>query len=407
MLNEPGMKAAKILSENRKYRIDVGFSNLAAAHGSGCYLIDANNNRFLDFHSNYSTNNVGYGNPEIGEVIREHSKKGIFKVDGSATVLEEALILAKKLASHLPKGLRKSLFVNSGAEAVENAMKLVYLKKGPLGGVSVKGSFHGRTIGALSYTSSKAIQKKFFPVLVHHELDFCGEKGYCNFRDLEDLISREFTPAFVIIECIQGEGGYRPMGREFVKYLRKITKERNIAFIIDEVQSGMGRTGKWWSFEHYDVVPDIMTTGKSLQVGATIVGKKYDMKKSERGAIGTTWGGGQLIDLAVGAKVIEIIEKQSLLKNAERMGDYIQKRFREIQLKYPQKIIDVRGKGLMIGVEIDNAKRRKKIIDAAFKEKLLLLGCGEKTIRIAPPLIIDRETTDKGIRIIESLLKKY
>ncbi|HIK00413.1 TPA: aspartate aminotransferase family protein [archaeon] len=400
-------KAQKILSESKKYRIDVGLSNLAAVKGEGCYLIDVDGKKYLDFHSNVSTNNIGYGNPEVKEVVREYSKKGIYKVDGTLTILEEALVLAKKLSKHLPKNLRKSFFVNSGAEAVENAMKLAYLKKGPLGGVSVKGAFHGRTIGVLSYTSSKAIQKKFFPVLPHHELDFCGEKGYCNFRELEDLISRELTPAFVIIECVQGEGGYRPLSKEFVKYLRKITKEHDIAFIIDEVQAGMGRTGKWWAFEHYNVVPDIMATGKSLQVGATIAGKKYDMAKQERGALGSTWGGGHVIDLAVGAKVIEIIEKKNLVKNAERMGDYMLKHFKEIQLKYPRKIIDVRGKGLMIGVEIDSVKRRKKIIDGAFKNGLLLLGCGEKTIRIAPPLIIDGETADKGIEMIEKLIKKY
>src|SRR3989344_310225 len=234
-------KAQKILSESKKYRIDVGLSNLAAVKGEGCYLIDVDGKKYLDFHSNVSTNNIGYGNPDVKEVVREYSKKGIYKVDGTLTILEEALVLAKKLSKHLPKNLRKSFFANSGAEAVENAMKLAYLKKGPLGGVSVKGAFHGRTIGVLSYTSSKAIQKKFFPVLPHHELDFCGEKGYCNFRELEDLISRELTPAFVIIECVQGEGGYRPLSKEFVKYLRKITKEHDIAFIIDEVQAGMGR----------------------------------------------------------------------------------------------------------------------------------------------------------------------
>ncbi len=400
--------ALKIANESLKVRVASIFAYpLVPIDGKGCYIKDIDGGWFLDFNSNLSTNNIGYGNPEIKEIIREYSKTGIQKIAGTDFFSEEALVLAKKILEIVPKNLRKVFFVNSGAEAVENALKLVYNKKGPYTGVCMKNAFHGRTLGALTFTNSKSIQKKNFPFFPHHELDFCGEKGYCNYKELEELIARELTPAFVIMESVQGEGGYRPASKEFVRYLRKITKEHNIAFILDEVQSGMGRTGKWWSFEHYGVKPDIMAAGKSLQVGATITSNEYDISKKDAGVIGSTWGGGHRLDLALGAKVIEIIKKEKLLRNAERMGKYFMKRLKEIQQKYPAKIIDVRGLGLMIGVEMNNKAREEKIVHEAFKQKLLLLGCGEKTIRIAPPLIIERETTDKGIEIFENLVRKF
>ncbi|HIJ97692.1 TPA: aspartate aminotransferase family protein [archaeon] len=401
-------RAPSIVRESLKVRVQSGFKNpLVVRDGEGCYIKDVDNKKYLDFHSIVCTNNVGYGRPELKEVVRQYSKRGVYKIDGTFFYTEEALILAKKVLKTLPHSLKKVFFINSGAEAVENAIKLVYSKKGPYTGVCMENAFHGRTLGALTFTNSKSIHKRNFPMFPHHELQFCGEKDYCRYKELEDLIVREVTPAFVIMECVQGEGGYRPASKAFVQYLRKITKEHDIAFIIDEIQSGMGRTGKWWSFEHYNVVPDIMTAAKSLQVGATITSAQYDVNKEEIGSISSTWGGGHLIDLAMGSAVMDIIQKENLVKNAERMGKYMLNRFKEIQMKYPGKIIDARGLGLMIGVEMDNKHRQQKIIDAAFKGKLLLLGASEKTIRIAPPMVIDEATADKGIEILEKLIKKY
>jgi len=185
---------------------------------------------------------------------------------------------------------------------------------------------------------------------------------------------------------------------------RKVSKKHDFPLIIDEIQAGMGRTGKWWAFEHYDVKPDIMTSAKALQVGAVISSEKYGPK--EEGAVSSTWGGGQRIDLAIGLKTIEVIEKEDLLKNAEKRGKQIMKRLNELKSKYPKKIVDVRGLGLMCAFELKKEKNKNIFIQKAFKEGLLLLGCGTKTIRVIPPLIITREEVEMGLNIIEKVVRK-
>jgi 4-aminobutyrate aminotransferase len=337
------------------------------------------------------------------EVLEEYSRIGTHKIAGQDFFCEEQAKLAEKLVKITPRNLTRVLLINSGAEAVENAIKFAYRKKGPLPGVACIRAFHGRTLGALSFTDSKAVQKKNYPEINNELIKFCTDDKDPDINQLEELIKREAEPAFVIVECIQGEGGYRVASKKFIKTLRKVTKKYNIPLIVDEIQSGMGRTGRWWSFEHYGIKPDIMTAGKSLQVGAAISSKEYD--PCEPGAVSSTWGGGHRIDLAVGLKTIEIIEKEKLMKNAKKMGKYFMKRLKELQQKYPEKIVDVRGVGLMIGVEFKDKKRRNLVVQQAFKQKLLLLGCGFKTLRIAPPLIIREDVADHGLFILEKIVK--
>lgn len=401
--NIPGAKARRIISKIKKYCIDTTFGYpLAIKTGNGCFIEDVDGNHYLDFNSNVCSCNVGYGHPEIIEVLEKYSNNGAHKIAGQDFYSEEEADLAEKLLKIVPKNLRRVLLVNSGSEAVENAIKFAFRKKGPLPGVSCTGAFHGRTLGALTFTDSKAVQKKMYPEINHENIKFCTDDCDECINEFEELVRREWIPAFVIVECFQGEGGYRPASKKFIKNLRKSTKKYDIPLITDEIQSGMGRTGKWWAFEHYGIKPDIMTSAKSLQVGAVISTRKYD--PNEPGAVSSTWGGGHRIDMAVGLKTIEIIQKEKLLKNAEKMGKYMMKRFKEMQRKYP-KIIDVRGIGLMIGVEFSNEKYKKIIPDMAFKKGLLLLGCGIKTIRIAPPLIINKEEADVGLDIFEKIVK--
>jgi 4-aminobutyrate aminotransferase len=372
-------------------------------NGAGCFLEDVDGNVYLDFNSNVCTCNIGYGHPEIMEVLRSFGGVGAHKIAGQDFYTEEQVKLAEKVLKITPKNLTRVLFTNSGAEAVENAIKFAYRKKGPLAGVSFFRAFHGRTIGALSFTDSKAVQKKNYPEVNNELLKFCTDDNDPDITQLEELIKRESEPAFVIVECLQGEGGYRPASKKFIKTLREITKKHDIPLIFDEIQAGIGRTGKWWSFQHYEIEPDIMTAGKSLQVGAVVSSKKYD--PNEPGAVSSTWGGGHRIDMAVGLKTIEIIEKEKLIENANVMGNYIMKRFKELQERYPKKITDVRGLGLMIGVDFENEKQRDLVVEKAFKNKLLLLGCGFKTLRIAPPLIIKEDEANQGISIIEKIIK--
>ena len=399
----PGPKARKIVNRTKKLCVETTYAYpFVIKTGEGCFLEDVDGNRYLDFNSNVCSCNVGYNHPEIMEVLEEYSRIGTHKIAGQDFFTEEQVKLAEKLLKLVPKPLSRVLFVNTGTEAVENAIKFAFRKKGPLPGVSCVGAFHGRTIGSLTFTDSKAVQKKMYPEINHEHIKFCTDDKDPRINEIDELIKREWIPAFVIVECVQGEGGYRPASKKFIKNLRKTTKKYDIPLIIDEVQSSMGRTGNWFSFEHYGVKPDIMTLAKSLQVGAVISTRKYDPK--EPGAVSSTWGGGHRIDLAVGLKTIEIIEKEKLLKNARKMGNYFMKRLNEIDKKYA-KVVDVRGLGLMIGVELSEEKLVKQALKESFKRGLLLLSCGEKTIRIAPPLIITKEEVDHGLNILEEVLK--
>ncbi len=400
-----GRKTKNIVKRTKKCCIETTFAYpLAIKNGAGCFLEDVDGKVYLDFNSNVCSCNVGYGHPEIIGVLRSFSEVGAHKIAGQDFYTEEQVKLAEKVLKITPKNLTRVLFTNSGAEAVENAIKFAYRKKGPLAGVSFFRAFHGRTIGALSFTDSKAVQKKYYPEVNNELVKYCTDDNDPDINQLEELIKRESEPAFVMIECIQGEGGYRPASKKFIKTLREVTKKHDVPLIFDEIQAGVGRTGKWWSFQHYDVEPDIMTAGKSLQVGAVVSSKKYD--PNEPGAVSSTWGGGHRIDLAVGLKTIEIIEKEKLIDNANIMGDYFMKRFKEMQERYPKKIIDVRGLGLMIGVEFNDEKQRDFVVQQAFKNKLLLLGCGFKTLRIAPPLNIKEDDANQGLSIIEKIVRE-
>ena len=364
----------QIVDKTKKYCLQTTFAYpLTIKSGHGCYLKDIDNKFYLDFTSNVCSCNVGYNHPEIIRTIGNFVGVGAHKIAGQDFYSEEQAKLAEKILKIVPSNLKKILFVNTGAEAVENAIKFAFRKKGPLAGVSCTHAFHGRSLGALSLTDSKAVQKKNYPEINHELIKFCTKDNDTEVNGLEDLIQREGTPAFVIVECLQGEGGYNVASKKFIRNLRNTSKKYDFPLIFDEVQSGMGRTGKWWAFQHFGVKPDIMTSGKGLQVGATITSKEYEPK--EPGSVSSTWGGGHRIDLAIGLKTIEIIEKEKLLRNATKMGNYMMKRLKDIK---SSKIIDVRGIGLMIGVEFSNKKYQKGVVQNAFKKGLLLLGCGEK-----------------------------
>jgi 4-aminobutyrate aminotransferase len=400
----PGIIARNIVKRTQRACVKTTFAYpLVVKNGYGSYLEDVDGNRFLDFTSNVCSCNIGYNHPEIIRAIEGFVGVGGHKIAGQDFYSKEEVELAEKLLDITPKNLRKVMLVNSGAEAVENAIKFAFRKKGPLAGVSCTGAFHGRTLGALTLTDSKWVQKKDYPEINHERIKFCTRDDDVWVNYLEELIKREWIPAFVIAECIQGEGGYNVASRKFIQNLRRLSRKNDFPLILDEVQSGLGRTGKWWSFQHYNVEPDIMTCAKSLQVGAVISSDKYSPK--EEGAVSSTWGGGHRIDMLVGLKTIDIIEKEKLLLNAKRMGEHISRRLREIKSDYPKKVMDVRGMGLMLAFELAEAKHKHVVTHEAFKRGLLLLGCGDKSIRIAPPLNISIEDADKGLDVIEDIIK--
>ena len=404
MTNIPGPRAARIVEEFKKIVYDSTFTYpLVIETGRGCVIEDIDRIEFLDFTSNIGSCPLGYSHPEILEVIKNYSsvEKGVHKIAGQDFYCEEHFDIARKLLS-ISKNNSKVFFINSGAEAVENAIKVAYKKMGPLPGISCISDFHGRTLGALSFTLSKEVQKTNFPELPVKRIKFCTDDSDPQINQLESLL-KEYRVAFIITEIIQGEGGLNVASKLFIQHIRKVADEYKIPLIFDKVQSGMGRTGKWWAYEHYGVEPDIMTVAKALQVGATVYDKKYD--PTEPGVLSSTWGGGSRIDMAIGTKIIEIILKNNLLSNSQKIGNMLLKNF--VDFVGINGLIDARGIGLMIGLEFDTKMTRDVIVNRLFKKGLLVLPAGMKSIRIMPPLIINEEEAAKGISLINDTINEY
>lgn len=404
MTKIPGPQAVRIVKEFKNLVYNSTFTYpLVIKTGLGCRIEDVDGNKFLDFTSNIGSCPLGYSHPEILAVIKEYSSKknGVHKMAGQDFYCEEHIKIAKKLLS-ISKRNCKVFFINSGAEAVENAIKLAYKKKGPLPGVSCQGDFHGRTLGALSFTMSKKVQKTNFPELPVKRIKFCTVDSDPQINQLESLL-REHKVAFILTETIQGEGGLNVASKLFIKNIRKLANKFKVPLIFDEVQSGMGRTGKWWAYEHYGVEPDIMTVAKALQVGATVYDKEYE--PDESGVLSSTWGGGDRIEMAVGTKIIDIIIKDGLLSNSLMIGNMLLKHF--IDMIGNKGLIDVRGIGLMIGLEFDTSAVRDYVVNRLFKRGLLVLPAGIKSIRIMPPLIINEDEAAKGVALISDTLNGY
>jgi 4-aminobutyrate aminotransferase len=397
-------RAPRIVKEFKKIAYDSTFTYpLVIKTGRGCVIEDIDGIEFLDFTSNTGSCPLGYAHPEILEVINDYSSKenGVHKIAGQDFYCEEHFDIARKLLS-ISKKNSKVFFINSGAEAVENAIKIAYKKMGPLPGISCISDFHGRTLGALSFTLSKEVQKTNFPELPVKRIKFCTEDSDPQINQLESLL-KEYKVAFILTEIIPGEGGLNVASKLFIQHIRKLADEYKVPLILDEVQSGMGRTGKWWVYEHYGVEPDIMTVAKALQVGATVYDKKYE--PTESGVLSSTWGGGSRIDMAVGTKIIEIIQRNDLLSNSQKIGEKLLKHF--VDIVGINGLIDARGIGLMIGLEFDTKTTRDVIVNRLFKKGLLVLPAGMKSIRIMPPLIINEEEAAKGVLLINDTLNEY
>ncbi len=397
----PGPKAKKVISRIKRNSYDSSFYYpLVIANGKGCIIEDIDGNRFLDFTSNVGASPLGYAHSDILEVRRKYAKNGIHKIAGQDFYCEEHAKISTNLLSILPSNF-KLFLSNSGAEAVENAIKLAYKKIGPLPAISCFNAFHGRTLGALTFTHSKPEQKKNFPELEVRRIKFCTEEDDSEIEAAEKYL-KEQRIAFIITEVVQGEGGYRVASRRFIKNLRKLASQYSVPLILDEVQSGLGHTGRWWAFEHYGVKPDIMSAAKALQVGATAYNKRYDPR--QRGVLSSTWGGGDRISMATGSRIIEVIKRDRLLHNVRKRGEELKKGLLELYGKHG--IQDIRGLGLMIGIEFDTTKKRDKIINELFKKRLLILGAGNKSIRLIPPLILSKRQAEKGLEILHEVFSR-
>lgn len=425
MVTSQTLNLKEILAKDEQFLASALYRvfHIVAEKGEGAYIYSTDGVKYLDLTCGIGVTQLGHCHPEVTKAAQDQLAKLVHI--SCVTHHTENIKLAEKLASILPGKLDNTFFCNSGAEAVDGAIKFSrYVNPGRPNIVAFRGSFHGRTLGSTSLSSSKALHRKNYDPLLAgiNFVDFPNcwscpvfkEPQSCKLECL-DLLTRMFklnlppeSISAIIIEPIVGEGGYVPAPNHrhnYLKELRKICDEYGIVMIADEVQSGIGRTGKWFGIEHYGIVPDVITIAKGIANGlpmGAFSAQKKQMSLMPPGAHGSTFGGNP-VSCAAAVKTLEIIERDKLVDYVNKTGTELMKHL-ETELGNKAKI---RGYGFMIGIELENKDKADKVIETCFKEKMLILGAGaeQKVIRFIPPLNIDRSllfnSTDKIISIIK------
>ncbi len=423
----PGPNAKKIIAADAEY-VNPAYPRpdfkLVAESARGVWVEDVDGNTFLDCNAGVAVCSTGHCHPEVVKVIQDQAAQ-LIHMCGTDYYYRQMPELAQKLDE------MRTHFANSGTEAIECALKLAMHATGREKFISFFGSFHGRTLGSLSLTSSKVAQRLGFKrqaldvVHVPYPNDYrnpftaemCGNGGAAQgaLNWIENLLFKTTTPAeevaAVVVEPVQGEGGYVPSPEGFLKGLRRICDEHGILLVMDEVQSGMGRTGKMFASEHYNVQSDIVCIAKGiasgLPLGACV--SRADLMDWKPGAHASTFGGNPVC-IAAALKTIELLERE-LVANAAEVGDYLKRGLQRLMAKH-ECVGDVRGMGLMLGVEFvkdktsrePDAKLRDRVEMASFERGLILLGAGTNTIRWSPPLILTKENVDVALEIFDEAI---
>ncbi|HKS81556.1 MAG TPA: acetyl ornithine aminotransferase family protein [Candidatus Acidoferrales bacterium] len=426
----PGPKARQIVELDRQF-VSPSYTRdypLVAKFGHGAIVEDVDGNSFLDFAAGIAVVATGHCHPEVVAAIQKQASE-LIHLSGTDFYYPNMPELARKLSSIAPgKEPKRVYFGNSGAEAIEAAIKLAkyHTKRDKL--IAFHGAFHGRTTGALSLTASRAIQRKGFGNLLAgvfhmpYPDTYRGTYGVRAEHASEDCLSylvnelfrRRVDPedvAAIFIEPIQGEGGYLPAPVEFLQGLQEICRQHGILLVCDEVQSGMGRTGKWWASDYAGIEPDILCTAKGIASGmplSAMIARSSVMDWTP-GAHASTFGGNPVC-IAASLATIRLLEER-YIANAARIGEFIMKRTADWTQRH--KIVgEIRGRGLMIGIEFVRDQKtkerapdlRNKIVQMAFERGLLVLGSGDTTLRLCPPLVVDEEQADFALRTLESIV---
>ena len=428
----PGPKARQVIARDTQF-ISPSYTRgypMVAKSGRGAMVEDVDGNLFLDFAAGIAVVSTGHCHPQVVEAIQRQAAE-LIHISGTDFYLPNMVDLAERLAAVAPgKEPKKVYFGNSGTEAIEAAIKLAryHTRRDKI--IAFHGCFHGRTLGSLSLTASKAVQRKGFGALLAGVFHIPYPNSYrcpygnpspCTCVESATFLEREIFKrmvdpdevAAIFIEPIQGEGGYVPAPKEFLVELQRICRKHGILLVCDEVQSGMGRTGKWWACDHAGIEPDILCVAKGIASGmplsATIA--RASLMDWKPGAHASTFGGNP-VSVAAALATMDLLEAQ-YIENARRVGGFLMGRMADWPARH-RIVGDVRGKGLMIGVEIVRDQKTKEragdlreaIVDLAFEKGLLLLGAGENTIRIAPPLIVDEEQAAYAAQTLEVCLSE-
>ncbi|HEV2165954.1 MAG TPA: acetyl ornithine aminotransferase family protein [Thermoplasmata archaeon] len=427
----PGPKAAPIIAaDTRLMMTGTKTSPVAAASARGVWITDVDGNRILDFTSGVGVVNAGHCHPEIVRAVQAQAEK-LMHFAGTDYYYESQNRLAQRLTEITPgKHEKKVFFTNSGTESVEAALKMARWNRQKPIVIGLLGGFHGRSMGALTMTASKPTQRRRFEAFAgggHHipapycyrcpyQLEYPSCDIYCAkiLKELyfETSIPAEDVAAF-IAEPVLGEGGYIVPPKGWHQAIKTILDEHGILFIDDEVQAGIGRTGKWFAVEHHGIVPDIVTSAKALgggmPIGAIVFRKELDY--TYHGAHSNTFGG-NLVSVASALATLDVVERENLLRAARDRGAHLMARLRELAETHPE-IGDVRGVGLMSATEFVEADAkhtpavafRDRVIDEAVKRGLLILPCGKSAIRYIPPLVITDAEIDQGIEILDQAMR--
>ncbi len=431
----PGPKGRAIVEADAEY-VNPAYPRpdfkLVAERGEGVWVTDVDGNVFLDCNAGVAVCSTGHCHPEVVQAIQDQAAQ-LIHMCGTDYYYSLMPDLAKKIGELVPiSGATRTHFGNSGTEAVECALKLAMHATGREKFISFFGSFHGRTLGSLSLTSSKSAQRVGFKRQVLDVIhvpypneyrnpftaEMCGRGGAAEgaLNWIENLMFKTTTPAeevaAIVVEPIQGEGGYVPAPEGFLKGLRRICDENGIVLVIDEVQSGMGRTGKMFATQHYGVEADIVCIAKGVASGLPLglCVARADLMDWKKGAHASTFGGNPVC-IAAALKTIELLERE-LVSNAAEVGDYLKRGLQKLMAEH-ECIGDVRGRGLMLGVEFvkdktsrqTDADLRDRVEMASYERGLILLGCGANSIRWSPPLILTKENVDVALEIFDEAIK--
>ena len=427
----PGPKAAALMERDHSV-LSPSYTRsypLAIERGEGAIVQDVDGNRFLDMNAGIAVVATGHAHPDVVRAVQEQAAR-FLHMSGTDFYYENMVQLAEKLASLAPGGVaRRVYFGNSGAEAIEAAFKLARYHTGRDKFISFFGGFHGRTMGALSLTGSKSIQKRGFGPLVagvtHIPYAYCYRCAYGKqpetcatecVKVIEDQLFKTILPAdevaAIVLEPFQGEGGYVVPPQKFFDELNVVAKKHGILLIFDEIQSGMGRTGKMFAADHFqNAIPDIMTVAKGIASGLPLSAmiSRAEIMNWPPGAHASTFGGNP-VSCAAALATIELLE-QGLVDNAAKVGAHMKSRMDTWPSRFPH-VGDVRGLGLMIGFELvkdqttkeRNPALRDRIEAMAFERGLLVLGAGVNTIRLCPPLVLTKDQADFAVDTLELIL---
>ena len=427
----PGPNAKKLIAEDEQFTSPSYTRDypLAAASGSGPVIEDVDGNQFLDFTAGIAVCATGHCHPRVVQAIREQSER-LIHMSGTDFYYAPQKDLAKRLAGLAPGASPKRVFfTNSGAESVEAALKLARYHTRRQQIIAFYGAFHGRTMGALSLTSSKVTQRQGFAPLVpgvtHVHYANCYRCPInlslesCQIAcvdQIDSLFKRTVAAnevAAIVVEPIQGEGGYIVPPDGFLTRLRQVADEHGILLIADEVQAGMGRTGRMFASEHWNLEPDIICTAKGIASGLPLgaIVARDDVMTWKPGSHASTFGGNP-VSCAAALATIDLLEEE-LMQNAQDEGNFLMNRLRNMATRH-ECIGDVRGKGLMIGMDLVqdrdskqyDAELRDELVQRCFYKGLLLLGCGPSSIRFCPPLVINRQHSEAAVAIVEDALNE-